>query len=174
MLQRVDDFFAMLERVVISYSIILMTLILIGNVASRSIFNESWTFAEETGEFFVVVITFIGISYAARKGRHLSMTAILELLSFRAKKTVMIIISAFTSLLLFYLAYLSASYMVTVEDLQRVTPALRIPLYILIGVMPIGFLAGGIQYLRTFLRNVKRKGIHEGTEKVMEKEGETS
>lgn len=34
-----------IEEFILSYSLIIMAIVLIGNVAARSIFNSSWTFA---------------------------------------------------------------------------------------------------------------------------------
>ncbi|MCR6096252.1 TRAP transporter small permease [Salipaludibacillus agaradhaerens] len=171
MFQRLDDLFAKSEKIIISYSIIMMTVILLGNVLSRTIFNSSWAFAEELAQFFVLIVTFIGLSYAARHGRHLSMTALLEWMPYNSRKIVMSVITVTTAILMGYLTYLSFLFMFTVADLQRVTPALRIPMYFLVAVMPIGFFLTSIQYVRTFLRNVRKHSIHEGTEKIMNKEG---
>lgn len=44
------------EKMILSYAVLFMALILIGNVVSRSIFNRSWTFAEESGQFLVLLV----------------------------------------------------------------------------------------------------------------------
>ncbi|MBB6451538.1 TRAP-type C4-dicarboxylate transport system permease small subunit [Geomicrobium halophilum] len=166
MIRALDNMFEKVERWSISSAIILMALVLIGNVISRLVFNVTWTFAEEVGQMLIIIITFIGLSHVARRGRHIRMSAIMELLPYKVQKVMMACITILTSVLLFFLTYVSGSYTVTMFDLDRVTPALRIPLYIMIAVMTFGFFMAGIQYLRTFIRNLKYEGIHEGTESI--------
>lgn len=163
-LRKINNFQAIIERWIISVSIIGMTVILLGNVAARSIFNNSWTFAEELGQFFIIIVTFIGLSYCARQGRHLKMTAIVEFLPVKIRKGIVLLITASTALLLFYLCYLSIDYVMTLYTLERVTPALRIPLYIIHIFIPVGFLFAGLQYVTELRLNLKHKEIIDGTE----------
>lgn len=163
-LRKLNQFQAIIERWIISISIIGMTIVLLGNVAARSIFNNSWTFAEEVGQFFIIIVTFIGLSYCARQGRHLKMTAIVEFLPVKVRKGIVLLITSSTAILLFYLCYLSIDYVITLYTLDRVTPALRIPLYIIHLFIPLGFLFAGIQYVTELGLNLKHKEIIDGTE----------
>jgi C4-dicarboxylate transporter, DctQ subunit len=155
------------EKFVISFSVIMMSIILIGNVISRSVFNRSWTFAEETGQILVVAITFVGLSYAARQSRHISMSAVFDLLSDKYKKIFMLIISSVTALAMFYLGYLAFHYTLSVYELGRVTPALRLPMYLVTAFIPLGFILGGFQYLKTFVINLKEKEIYLSYERTI-------
>ncbi|WP_134704475.1 TRAP transporter small permease [Ammoniphilus sp. YIM 78166] len=157
LLKWIDRLIMNIEEKILSYSILLMAFILIGNVISRTFFNYSWHFAEEAGQFLVIAITFIGISYGARKGRHISMTAVIDLSPPKIQKALILIISAVTSVTLFYLAILGIEYTLKVEALGRVTPALRVPMYLVVMFIPIGFILGGIQYARNFWINLKAK-----------------
>ncbi|AOT68706.1 TRAP transporter small permease [Geosporobacter ferrireducens] len=152
------------EEIVLSYSIILMAIVLIGSVISRSLFNSSWTFAEEVGQSLVIIVTFMGVGYGARKARHISMSAVFDLLSDKYKKIFMYVISSVTSVSMFYLAYLGLQYTLKVQSLGRVTPALRIPMYLIIAVVPIGFFLGAIEYARIFIVNIKEKDVYISSE----------
>lgn len=162
-LRSLNGALAKIERFIISVSIIGMTIILLGNVAARSIFNNSWTFAEEVGQFFIIIVTFVGLSYCARQGRHLKMTAIVEFLPIKVRKGIVLLITSSTALLLFYLCYLSIDYVLTLYTLERVTPALRVPLYLIHLFIPLGFLFAGIQYLTELRLNIKHEEIIDGT-----------
>ncbi|PAB59242.1 TRAP transporter permease DctQ [Anaeromicrobium sediminis] len=154
-----------IEEAILSYSIIIMAIILIGNVFSRSVLNRSWTFAEELGQSLVIIVTFTGISYGAKKARHINMSALFDVIPVRGKKIFMYVISSVTSISMFYLAYLASIYVMKVKTLGRVTPALRIPIYLVYLIVPIGFFLGGIQYARNFWINVKEKEVYLSTEK---------
>ncbi|WP_175559219.1 TRAP transporter small permease [Sediminibacillus albus] len=162
--RKLDKIQAGIERWIIICAIFGMTLILLANVFARTIGN-SLTFAEELGQFFIIIVTFIGLSYCARRGRHLKMTAIVEFLPFKVRKILVLIITATTSLLLFYLFYLSADYTITLYQLGRVTAALRFPVYLITLFIPIGFFFSGVQYLREFWLNYRYKDeMIDGTE----------
>lgn len=164
-LKMIDRWITILEEKILIFSVLVMAFILIGNVISRMVFNFSWAFAEESGQFLVIAITFIGISYGARKGRHISMTILMDLSPHKVKKILILIISSITSLTLFYLAYLGIKYTIKVESLGSVTPSLRVPMYFIVMMVPIGFILGGIQYARNFWINIKEKELYIGTEK---------
>lgn len=171
-LKKLNKVQATIEKWIISLSIIGMTIVLLGNVAARSIFNNSWTFAEEIGQFFIIIVTFIGLSYCARQGRHLKMSAIVEFLPLKVRKGIVLLITSSTALLLFYLCYVSIDYAMTLYTLDRVTPALRIPLYLIHLFIPLGFFFAGIQYLMELRLNIKHKEIIDGTaDPDLEKKG---
>lgn len=165
-----------IEEFILSGSIIIMAMILIGNVISRSIFNKSWPFAEEIGQFLVITTTFIGVSYCARKGKHISMSALFDICNNKVKKIMIYFIAFITSIVLFYLAYITLMYTIKIHELGRVTPALRIPSSYFAAFMPIGFFLAGVEYFQIFLLNIKNKDVYFSRDKYLEigiKQGET-
>lgn len=156
-LKKIDNAIAKVEGVFLSSSIILMTILLVGNVIARKLFNSSWTFAEEVGQFLVVICTFMGLGYAVRSGEHVNMSAIIDTVPKRTKKIMTIIISIISMLALFYFSYLGFKYMGIVIKSGRITPALEMPRFIVTMFMPIGFLSGGIRYLINLVINIKDK-----------------
>ncbi|MEA1927564.1 MAG: TRAP transporter small permease [Candidatus Auribacterota bacterium] len=148
-----------IETFILSLSIISLAVVTVGNVISRKLFNFSWTFAEEVSQFIMVLITFMGISYAARRARHIRMTAIFDNVPDKIKKAMMLLVSLITAATLFYLAYYSIVYLLDVRATGRVTPVLRIPFYLVIISVPLGFFLGGIQFSLTFLKNIMAKEV---------------
>jgi len=165
-LQQVDQFVTKLEEFLLSYAVLLMAVVLIGNVISRTIINRSWTFAEEVGQSLVIITTFVGISYAARKARHISMSTLIDIMPEKMRKVSVMIISFITSLALFYIGYLALEYTLKVQQLGRVSPALRIPMYLIIAFVPLGFFLGGLQYARTFVKNIREQEVYVSIEKT--------
>lgn len=163
--QTIMNFTTRIEEFILSYSVIVMAIILVGNVISRSVFNRSWTFAEEVGQILIIFMTFAGISYGAKKARHISMSAVFDLVGVKVQKIMILIISLGTSIVMSYLTILSFRYLVKVANLGRVTPALRIPLQYVYIIVPIGFGLAAIQYFANFLINIKHKEVYLSTEK---------
>ncbi|MCV0427529.1 MAG: TRAP transporter small permease subunit, partial [Roseibium sp.] len=65
-----------------------------------------------------------------------------------------------TSLLLMFLTYKSVLYVQEVKDINRLSPALQFPVYIIYAVIPVGLAMASLQYLIAFLMNVTQKGTY--------------
>lgn len=148
-----------LEEILLSWGVISMAVVTIGNVLSRKFFNHSWSFAEEVSQFILVMVTFMGISYAARKGRHIRMTALFEMMGPRLQKAMILLVSLATMAVLFYLSYHSLLYVLKIKAYGRVTPALCFPFYLALVWVPAGLFLGGIQYGLSFIKNLKEKEV---------------
>lgn len=144
----IDRWVMKFERWVLSLSIWGIFFVVVGNVFSRWLFRYSWKATEEVGQFLVVALTFIGISYGVRWNRHIQMSALYDALPRVAQRILTVIISAVTAVTYFYLAYLGIKYVQQVEALGRVSPALQVPMYLVMIPIPVGFALGGIQYVR--------------------------
>lgn len=164
--KRTDKCICKIEELMISYSIITMSIILIGNVISRSFFNRSWEFAEELGQILIIIVTFIGTSYAVRKGRHIRMSAVFDAMPQKIQKIFALIISFFTGSAMVLLFYLSINYLIDVNNSGRLTPVLKIPVVFVIGFVCLGFLLSSIHYFTIMILNIKNSNVFIGTEKL--------
>ena len=157
LIKKIDRVVEKIEAFILSSGIILMATVLIGNVIARRVFNNSWTFAEEVGQILVVIVTFMGLGYGVRKGQHVNMSAIVDLVPRKGKKIMAIFIALISMVTMFFFAYLSFKYTLTVIARGRVTPALELPRYITTMFLPIGFTLAGIQYLINLVLNITNK-----------------
>ncbi len=148
------------ERFAVAWSIIIMAGVSIINVIGRNVFQHSFTWAEEITQFTIVWVTFIGLSYAARKGVHIRMTAIFDLLSLKWSRILMAFISLCTAALLFFLAWYGFKYTLNLYTIQRHTLGLQIPLYFIIMWVPIGFASAGLQYIHTAILNMTGQDLY--------------
>ena len=159
-----DRVIAKLEEFIMAIGIILMAVNTIANVISRFVFNHSIIFAEELNSTFILLVTFAGIGYAARHGRHIRMSAIYDALPHGTRKILMTIIVAVTALFMLFLAYYSVLYIFGVYSKGRIMPALGVPVYLLYLWVPIGFFITGVQYALTTLKNLQHKEIYFSTD----------
>ncbi|GAE37362.1 TRAP transporter small permease [Halalkalibacter akibai] len=164
-LRLIDRWMVKLEEHILSYSIILIAIMVVGNVLSRAITGSSWAFSQEVSRFAVTVATFMGISYAARKGRHISMSAFYDLAPFPIRKALAIFIPALTAVVLFVMSVFAFDYFMSLVASGRVTTAMQVPVYLFAMFVPIGFVLGGIQFLRNMWVNIKEKEVYLAQEK---------
>lgn len=162
----IDHAIARFEAFVLAFGVLLMAANSIANVIGRFVFSQSIYFTEELNQFLIVLVTFVGLGYAARKGRHIRMSAVYDQLSDRQRKIMMVLIAAVTAAVMFVLAYYSYVYIVRMAKLGKVTPSLQVPLYLTYIWVPIGFVITGIQYIMTVVKNLQSREVYISYEQV--------
>lgn len=161
---KVDFFISKLEQFIMAIGVIMMAVNTIANVISRFVFNYSLSFSEELNSIFILLVTFAGIGYAARHGRHIRMSAIYDALPQHYRKFMMVLITFITGIVMLFLAWYAMQYIINLHEKGRIYPALGIPIYVTYLWVPVGFLVTGIQYLLTFRKNLKEKQIYISTD----------
>jgi C4-dicarboxylate transporter, DctQ subunit len=165
-LAAIDNGIARFEAFVLAFGILVMAGNSIANVIGRFVFARSLYFTEELNQFLIVLVTFVGLGYAARKGRHIRMSAVYDQLTDRQRKWMMIFIAAVTAAVMFVLAYYSYVYVARVAKLGKVTPSLQVPLYLTYLWVPLGFVITGIQYVLTVVKNLRSDDVYISYEQI--------
>lgn len=159
------------EVSVLSIGVFLLAALLIANVIARNFFRSIY-YAEEVSMILVIIITFIGVSYAVRKARHIRMGAIFDAMNPKVQKVMLIFIALYSSAVMFLMAYYSYEYLATARMTMQVTPSLRIPYWMIVIVVVAGFASAGIQYIRTIIKNIVEKEVWLSPEQQGEYEAE--
>lgn len=154
LLSKLDAVIDRAEAFILGWGVIIMAVNTIANVFGRYVFSQSIYFTEELNEFLIIIITFMGLGYITRKGRHIRMSAFYDLLPARSKKLLMILIAGMTAIAMFILAWHAFEYVAKIARRGRVTPALQVPLYMTYVWVVVGFTLTGIQYVLTLLKNL--------------------
>ncbi len=162
----IDNAVSKVEAIMLGVGVLLMAVNTSANVVGRFVLQSSIFFSEELNRVLIILITFAGISYAARHGRHIRMSAIFDALPFKPRKLLMIVISLVTAIFMFGLAWYSFTYILTQAGRGRVLPALQIPVWIPMIWVPVGFFMTGLQYLLTAIKNMIEDGIYLSTNVV--------
>ncbi len=153
-LGKIDAVIGRTEVWILGWGIILMAVNTIANVFGRYVFDQSIYFSEELNEFLIVIVTFMGLGYATRKGIHIRMSAIYDALPIKLRKGLMVVIAATTALVMAVLAWYALEYVQKVASRGRITPALQLPLYLTYVWVVIGLTLASFQYLLTAIRNL--------------------
>jgi len=159
----VDTLLSKLEAVLLAMGVLLMAVNTIANVIARFVFGDSIFFSGEINRILIIMITFAGIGYAARHGRHIRMSAIYDALPVGGRRALMIVIALFTSLVMFFLLYYSVVYILEQRASGRVLPALGFEIWWIYVWAPLGFLITGIQYLLTAIKNMTSRDVYLST-----------
>lgn len=159
----VDLLIARIEAVMLAAGVLLMAVNTCINVIARFVFGEGLFFSGEINRILIILITFAGLGYAARHGRHIRMSAIYDTLPTKARKVLMIVIALFTAAVMFFICYFSVEYIQTMYSRGRVLPALGIPIWIIYIWVPVGFAITGIQYVLTAIKNIMARDVYLST-----------
>lgn len=162
----IDSLISRFESFALAAGVLLMAANTVANVVARFVFQYSFFFTEELNRIIIILITFAGVGYAARHGRHIRMSAIFDSLPFRTRKLLMIVIAIITSVAMFALCYFSIRYISKVYTSGRVLPALQIPIWWIFVWVPVGFFVTGTQYLLTAIKNIIEKEVYLSTNVV--------
>ena len=154
----IDAAVARIEAVLLAAGVLLMALNTVANVVGR-IIGSTIYFSEELNQALIILITFAGISYAARHGRHIRMSAFFDAMPFRPRKSLMVLIALVTAAMMFLLTWYALVYVLEQAGRGRVLPALQIPQWWIIVWAPLGFFLTGLQYALTAIKNLLDKDI---------------
>lgn len=165
---KVNGYMKKVEEFIITASILLMAVILVANVIGRTL-HHTLTFAEELSVLLSVICTFVGTSYCARLGCHITMTAAVDTLPHAGKKICMYIVSIGTAAAMLFLAYWAGVYVLSLYTSGRFSPSLHIPLWIPYLLIPFGLIMTAIQYLIILYLNIRdRDVVHTGIEQLVD------
>ncbi|NAW66702.1 TRAP transporter small permease subunit [Photobacterium halotolerans] len=162
-LGKVDTLISKIESFMLATGVLLMALNTCVNVVARFGFGQGLFFSGEINRILIILITFAGIGYAARHGRHIRMSAVYDMLPFKGRKIVMILISVITAAIMFLLAYFSYQYVLSVFERGRILPALGFEIWWIYIWVPLGFAVTGVQYLLTAYKNATSPEIYLST-----------
>ena len=162
-LDYMDMLISKFEGIMLAVGVIAMTINTIAAVISRFVFNNAITYTDELNMIFIVVVTYAGLSYAARNGRHIRMSAIYDAMPAKIRKTLMVLMASVTSATMFFLSYYSYYYIVEVYDSGRILPALGLPVFYIYLWVPVGFIITGLQYGFTVVKNLTESAVYLST-----------
>ena len=158
-----DNTISKAEALILALGVLLMALNTCINVIARFGFGQGLFFAGEINRILIVMITFAGIGYAARHGRHIRMSAFYDMLPQTGRRYMMVLIAFCTALVMFALCYYSIAYISSLYDRGRVLPALALPVWTIYLWVPLGFAVTGIQYLLTAIKNLNSTEVYLST-----------
>ncbi len=148
------------EEFLLVAAVLVIAAMTVANVFCRSLLGFSLAATDEVAQASIIVLCFSGLSYAAGKGRHIRMTAVYDQLPPTIRKPLMVVITAGTAGILLVLAWYAVDYVATVRRLGGVSPALRLPFWILFAIAPVGLVIAAIQYALATIRNLTAPGIY--------------
>ena len=157
---------------------IIMTILLFVQVVTRYCFGHAVTWAEEVATILFVWMVYLGVAAAVLSRKHLKIDAFVEILPFKAKKTLLIISNVIFLAFSLYIIFPMMSLVNNYAAKSAASPILKIPKALSYVVMPLCFLLTAIRLVQEIIRLSKEKEKELGVSKpiidiaALEKEAE--
>lgn len=157
---------------------IIMTILLFVQVVTRYCFGHAVTWAEEVATILFVWMVYLGVAAAVLSRKHLKIDAFVEMLPFKAKKTLLIISNVIFLAFSLYIIFPMMSLVNNYAAKSAASPILKIQKALSYVVMPLCFLLTAIRLVQEIIRLSKEKEKELGVSKpiidiaALEKEAE--
>lgn len=102
--KKIMDALAVLEKIILVLSTLLILVLTVGNVFSRKVIHQSWSFTEELVVAVFVLITLVSAALACREGELVNLTLVTDHLPKNLRKPLLLlstVLSVFFTAVLF-------------------------------------------------------------------------
>lgn len=152
------NFFNHFEEYILSVSLFIMTSITFANVLARKVFHASWAFTEEITTILFILSSLLGAAVAAKKGAHMGLSALTDLLPKKLQKYVVLITVLAAMVFCGFLIKYGFDMVLTEISFGQTTPALGWPEWIFGMAVPIGGIFIAIRFVQYGINAFKEQG----------------
>jgi len=149
-----NNFLSKIEQYFIGILLLAIAFMLFINVVLR-LFGSSLVWSEEVARYAIVWLTFIGSSVCVYKGAHIGVDAIMNVLSEKGKKILLLITILMSIIFTILFTYLSFTITKGVFDTNQVSSTIKVPMVYVYGAMPVGGVLMLIRYIQEFFKQLK-------------------
>lgn len=145
------------EEVILSILMLIMTIAIVTQVFSRTVFNNSLSWTEEISRFILVWITFIGASLGIKRGAHIGVEAFTRMLPKKAKEIVQYLVLIICMFFTFVVFKDSISILQKQISMGQVSSAVQIPMWIPYLGVTVGTFLMTVRFIESFYILLKSK-----------------
>ncbi len=156
-MKAIIDFFdkTPVSKFISSMLIMAMAVIMVMNVILRHLFHFSFNWSDEIIRYMCVYMSFFGTAASWKYGTHIGVSVFVEkFFPEKSRKYFRILADAITILFLCVTTYYGFVLVSQIMASGQTSPALRVPMYVIYGVVPVTSILGIIQIL---IQNFRHK-----------------
>ncbi|WP_226037837.1 TRAP transporter small permease [Aquibacillus saliphilus] len=145
------------EEVIIAMGLLVVTVLLFVNIVLRFGFSANRSWAEEFIRYVMIWITFIGASVCFRKGMHVGVDFLMDLLKGKTKKGLQLFVNLICIVFMVFLIRYSIELVLFTQNTGQITPSLQIPLYYVYLAIPVGSALSLVHLLIQTIQLIRNK-----------------
>lgn len=158
-LKWIDEHF---EESILVILLAMISIIMMAQIVARTI-SSSITWAEEFARYCYIWTVFFSLGYTIRKGNMLKVGVVMDLLPNKLRKSIEIITNIIMLVLFVILFYYSIIYTNKVKLSGQLSPAIRIPMWIMYLSTIIGFGLASLRMVQEIIKNFKEFNVEAET-----------
>jgi len=135
----IDKIVCFITEYISALGISLGVAVAFGNVVNRYAFDGSFTWASELTIYLFLWSTFFGMAYCFKHDAHISINILLDKVSPKIAKILLIISYSISLIFLAVVAFYGYKYLLLVMELEETSIDLEVPMWIPYLVIPIAF-----------------------------------
>ncbi len=145
------------EKIVLDLSILLILVLTVGNVFSRKVIHQSWSFTEELVVAVFVLITLLAAALACREGELVNLTILTDRLPKRIRKGCLLISTVLSVLFTAVLFKYGLDKVLTQLENGKRTFVLNWPEWIFWSFVPIGAACMILHFIEFYLDSCRKE-----------------
>ncbi len=148
---------AAVEKIVLDLSILLILVLTVGNVFSRKVIHQSWSFTEELVVAVFVLITLLAAALACREGELVNLTILTDRLPKKIRKGCLLLSTVLSVLFTAVLFKYGLDKVITQLENGKRTFVLNWPEWIFWSFVPIGAACMILHFIEFYLDSCGRE-----------------
>lgn len=146
----VDRIVTELEDIIMLAAYSAMTIIVILGIVLRFILKIPNPYGEELSKYLMIVAVYFGSAMCVRKRKHLGISFFVDSLPKRAGNAIRGLADLLVCIVYLWLSVLAIQYAITGIRIPQLSPAMRMPIWIMYGVVALGFCLSTIHAISLF------------------------
>ena len=143
------------EEAVMGILLIGMALILMAQILMRVFAQSSLAWAEEVARYFYVWSVFLSISCTIRMRNILRVDFLIQIMPKGLRRAFEVLLDIANMILYGYLAWCSVTVVQNVQASAQTSPALKIPMYLVYAIVPVGFALASLRSIQKIYFDVR-------------------
>jgi len=158
-MKKLDSLLDKIEGMLCTLFACVMAVAILLQVINRNTLQLSFTWGEELARYCMVWLMFIGISVGVKKGAHIGVDALVNILPAKIKRGIQIISNLIVTVIYIYLTVLSVEITFGIWETRQVSPAMQIPMYVVYAGMIVGMLFSALRSIQVTVNCISNKTL---------------
>lgn len=150
------------EESILVILLAVISIVMMAQIVARTAFS-SMSWPEEFARYCYIWTVFLSLGYTIRKGNMLRVGIIMDLLPHKLRKSIEIITNIIMLVLFVILSYYSIIYTNKVKLTGQLSPAMRIPMWIMYLSTITGFGLASLRMIQEIINNFRKFNIEAET-----------
>ncbi len=151
---KIDDH---LEEVILVFLMAYFVFVVVAQVIARFVLQVPAAWTEETGRYAFIWLTFIGASYATKKGMHIRMDVVESYLKPKTARGMKLAAMLIFLVFLLIMSGIGLSVCQTLLVKPQKSPVLGLPMLAVYAAMPAGMILSAVRMLQWFYQELHQK-----------------